>query len=343
MPSHLLVLPFFLLPLVAAAQDSATEPDPLFADDSVLEVRIKAPMRSIMTERPFENYVEGTFSYTEPDGREVSFDIGLRTRGRFRRREDICEFAPLRINFKKSQTRDTLFHKQDKLKLVTHCENRSPNYEQAVIAEYVAYRTFNLLTDMSFRARLLTVDYIDTDRDDRESQSYAILIEHRDRLAKRIGIPAVDVRMITIPQLDPDYAALAALFHYFLGNTDYSQIAAGPGESCCHNHELFSHDEQSFISIPYDFDMSGFVEAPHARPNSRFGLRSVRQRLYTGHCQYNDRVDEAVERFVANRDAIYDLIRSQEHLRPGKTRDQVRFVDSFFENVESPRDIERNL
>ncbi|MDX1500120.1 MAG: hypothetical protein R3176_09495, partial [Woeseiaceae bacterium] len=59
--------------------------------------------------------------------------------------------------------------------------------------------------------------------------------------------------------------------------------------------------------------------------------------------QYNDRVGEAVQRFVANRDAIYALIRSQEHLRPGKTRDQVRFVDSFFADVASPRDIERNL
>ena len=50
----------------------------------------------------------------------------------------------------------------------------------------LAYRILNLLTDTSFRARLLTVTYLYTD-DDREVESYAILIEHKDRLSKRIN------------------------------------------------------------------------------------------------------------------------------------------------------------
>lgn len=345
LPSHLfpplLVLAAGLVAAVARADDDG--PDPLFGDTGILDVQITAPMSEIMDERPVRDYIKGKFAVTEADGRLRIFDVGLRTRGNFRRREEICEFAPLRVNFKKSQTRNTLFDNQDKLKLVTHCENGSRNYEQSVIAEYVAYRVFNLLTDISFRARLLRVRYVDTARDNREYESYAVIIEHKDRLAERTGLSTVDIRMITVPQLVYDHAALGAVFQYFLGNTDFSQIATAPGEDCCHNHELFQTDEDKYYSVPYDFDMTGFVEAPHARPNSRFGLRNVRERLYRGRCLYNDHVAAAAGRFRENEKAIRELIESQQPLRGGKKRDQLRFVDSFFKDIESPRDIEKNL
>ena len=46
---------------------------------------------------------------------------------------------PLWVNFKKSDVKGTLFHKQDKLKLVVHCGD-SIRYEQALVREYLAYR-----------------------------------------------------------------------------------------------------------------------------------------------------------------------------------------------------------
>lgn len=329
--------------LISASAHAERLVDPLFADDSVLDVRIVAPFDSIMDDRPIERYVSGTFHFVDADGSEVAFDVGLRTRGRFRRNEDICPFAPIRLNFRKSQTKDTLFDKQDKVKLVTHCRTNSKAYEQNVLSEYLAYRTMNVLTDISFHARLLRITYVDTDRGDREYERYAFLIESSKRFAKRIGAPRVSARIVAIPDLVPEYAALAAMFQYFLGNTDYSMIASAKGENCCHNHELFGTRQTRYFSVPYDFDMTGFVDADHAEPNPRFGLRSVRDRLYRGRCAHNDHVPDVVALFQEKRAEIYALINEDPLLRNSTRRSHLQFVDGFFEDIETPSDVRKNI
>ena len=331
-----------LLPGATIAQD-LTDFDPLFESNDLIEVTITAPMTTLMRERPDEEYRDATFDLHEPAGEIVGLDIGLRTRGNFRRRPEICEFAPLRVNFKKKQTDDTLFDKQDKLKMVTHCQNGSPNYQQTVISEYLAYRVFNLLTDASFRVRLLRVTYVDTDKENRDDVNFAFFIEHADRISKRLGAPPVEIRMITIPELRPEYANLISLYHYFLGNTDYSQIATGPGMDCCHNQDLFANEGEKYYSVPYDFDMTGFVNADHSQPNSRFKLRNVRERRYRGYCLNNEYIPGSVARFHEKRDAIYDLINANELLDNGTRKSLLRFIDSFYKSLDSPKKIEKNI
>jgi hypothetical protein len=326
----------FLVAGAAAAQDIA-DADPLFASNGVVHVTIAAPIKQLMKDRPLDEYFSGTFSYQDEAGQLVEFDVGLRTRGKYRRKVETCRFAPLRINFKKSQTKDTLFDKQDKLKLVTHCRNDSATYEQAVIAEYLAYRIYNTLTDISFRARLLKVRYVDTDESGEEDVSYGILVEDEDRLAKRIGVPRAQVAKLVGSNLDPDYSALGTLFQYFIGNTDFSQVETAPGENCCHNHELFAHEGEKYLAVPYDFDMTGFVNAPHARPNPRFGLRSVRQRLYRGRCIHNDQLDGAAKLFLDKRGAIEALVETEAHLSDSVRKHQLRYIKSFYKEIESPR------
>jgi hypothetical protein len=328
--------------LPSPAQD-VEQPDPLFASQDILDVTITAPLETIMRDRPIEEYVSGTFAYRDSGGRLLEFNVGLRTRGNFRRREETCEFAPLRINFKKSEIDDTLFDKQDKLKLVTHCQNASSTYQQAIVAEYVAYRIFNLLTDVSFRVRLLNVRYVDSDDSDNERISYAILVEDSDRLSERIGISRAEVPRLSSSQLDPYYSALGAVFHYLIGNTDYSQVATAPGENCCHNHEILAQSNGYYLAVPYDFDMSGFVNAPHARPNPRFRLRSVRQRLYRGRCIHNGQLEAATQIFLDKRDEIERLVDSQAQLSSGTKNKQLRYLDSFFSDIESPRAREKHL
>ena len=332
----------FLSSQVPAAEPEAGL-DPLFAAEEILRLTITAPITSIMKERPMEEYVPGMLQYTEADGSVVEFEIGVRTRGRFRRQVENCDFAPLRINFRKSETRGTLFDRQDKLKLVTHCEDSSPRYQQSVVSEYLAYRIFNLLSDVSFRTRLLEVTYIDTDRKNREKTSYAIFIEHADRLAKRVDLPRLKTNRLTVGRLDPEYAGLVNLFQYFVGNTDFSQIAAAPGEDCCHNHELLGYEDEPVFAVPYDFDMTGFVNAPHAQPSRQLDLRSVRQRLYRGRCVHNTHLPAATKKFSEQRSAIYALINSQEHLKTRTRRSRLSFVDKFYEDIGSEKKVADKL
>jgi hypothetical protein len=101
---------------------------PLFANHAPLDVTIEAPLTTLMDERPEKEYLEGTFSYTKDDGTQQTFDLKLRTRGNFRRSEETCDFAPVRLNFRKKQLKDTEFDGQDKLKLVTHCQQNKMSF-----------------------------------------------------------------------------------------------------------------------------------------------------------------------------------------------------------------------
>ncbi len=333
---------FLCQPLLSGAVE-IDETDPLFAIDDIFDVEIEAPFTTIMRERSTDEDTPGTLRYGNSDGDIVELDIGIRTRGHYRRRPDVCSFAPLRLNFKKSQVPDTVFDHQNKLKLVTHCQVNSPRYDQFVLKEYLAYRIFNLVTDVSFRARLIRVTYIDSDRADRKSTRLAIIIEHRNQLARRISSAVVKIERATIGQLEPAYTNIASVFHYFIGNLDYSPIAPAIDRDCCHNHALFGLHNEPRFSVPFDFDMSGLVDAPHALPNPRFKIRSVRQRRYRGRCLNNSHLPASVGVFFEQRDNLYALLSAQEMMTRNTRRSTLRFFDDFFKSLDSSAKIERRL
>ena len=319
------------------------QPDLLFAGDELLELTIEAPFSSIMRERSTEVDTPAKLRYSDSDGDVIEHEIGIRARGEYRRNPDICSFAPLRLNLKESQTKNTIFDHQDKLKLITHCQSSSPIYDQYVVREYLAYRILNLVTDLSFRVRLVRVTYFDVDHEKRTQVRLAAIIEHRDRLAKRTSFETVSTQRIEYKQLVNAYTNIISVFHYFIGNTDYSPIAPEQGDDCCHNHSIFANKDGRYFSVPYDFDMSGFVDAPHAISNPRFKLRNARQRFYRGRCFNNFYVAASVTKFFEERDNIYALIRSQDLLTDSMRRKLTRYVDDFFESLDSPEKIEKTL
>ena len=308
-PYRLLLL---LLGLGAGA--AAQQPDPLFLRDTTVRVRLVSDFDTIVTERPDVDYLPGKLSYTADDGTSVELDVGIRTRGNFRRREDICPFPPLRLNFKKKQVKGTLFDGQDKIKLVTHCTPSSYMYEQAVVAEYLAYRVLNLLTDFSFRARLLRVEYAQSPEDE-GFETLAFLIEPGDSLARRIGVPELEVEQTDFAYLDAKHQNLMSVFQFFIGNTDVSTVRVGRKDDCCHNNSLFgTPGEPPYYAVPYDFDMSGFVYTPHSAPNPKLRIDSVRERLYRGRCSTNEFLPHSINLFVERRQAIENLVSDQEEL-----------------------------
>ena len=326
----------------AHAQGNSAAATPLFNGDEMLKVRIVAPFDVIAQERPVDEYVDGTFYLDIGNGESLELDVGLRTRGNYRRREDVCPFPPLRLNFKKKQVKDTLFDGQDKLKLVTHCTTDSFIYEQGIIAEYLAYRILNLMTDYSYRVRLLLIEY-ETPGTEERFDGYGILIEHKDSVAERLGIAPLSVETTPVSTLDLDYLNLTSVYQYLIGNTDFSPISGAAGAECCHNHTLFGNEGEPYYSIPYDFDMSGFVGTPYATPNPKLRLDSVQERLYRGRCINNDRLPDTLAAFSASREEIETLIRGQQELSGRKRRDILKYIDQFYRSVSNDRGIDRNL
>jgi len=335
----ILIATSIFLTLSASAQVSEA-PDPLFQDDETLQVTITAPLTTLVRERPKDDYLPGVFQYTESDGTVVDLDLEIRTRGHFRHKT--CDYPPLSLNLKKSQTDGTLFDKQNKLKLVIHCD-QSERYEQIVLREYLAYRILNAVTDMSFRARLLRVTYDNNEEQGDGQVRYGFLIEHKNRLAKRLDRKDLEVERTTVASIQPDQLNLTSVFEYLIGNTDFSPIAGALDNECCHNYVLFGNDIDPLLAIPYDFDQSGLVEAPYAAPNPRFRIRKVRQRLYRGRCVNNEHVAASLQKFRDSRGAINALVDGQEGL-DSKVRERiVRYIDDFYELIDDPRDVERRI
>jgi len=337
--STLTLITLSLLVTSALAQTSEM-PDPLFQYDEILQATITGPLTTLKTERPKDDYLKGVFRYTEADGVSVDLDLEIRTRGHFR--HATCEYPPLLLNFKKNQADGTLFDKQNKLKLVIQCDH-SERYEQGVLKEYLAYRILNAVTNMSFRVRLLQVTYVNTENDGRGQVRHGFLIEHKNRLAERYDLKDLEIERTTVAAIQPDRLNLTSIFEFLIGNTDFSPIAGHPDDDCCHNYVLFGNNVDPIIAIPYDFDQSGFVDAPYAIPNEQLHIRSVRQRVYRGRCVNNEHVATSLQKFRDHRSEIYALIEEQEGLESRVRKSLLRYVDDFYELINDPEEVERHI
>lgn len=322
-----IALVFVALPRAGRAQT------PLFADDSVLTLRIEGDFKALFRDRGEERKEHPARLRFWNGTDTASVKIGLRTRGIFRLKN--CSFPPLRIDLPTGKVANTVFAGQDKLKLVTHCRG-DRSYERNLLKEYALYRVFNAVTDTSFRARLAHVTYVDTTHAD-TTVRYGILIESDDALGKRLRAAVVDQHRVHDAVTDPAYMTLVALFQYLIGNTDWSVWGQ-------HNIQVFSDTvTHTLFAIPYDYDFSGAVGAPYASPPEQLPIKSVRERLYRGYCQPDSILAGAVARFRASKDSIYAAVNAVAPLEERDRRSMLSYFDEFFRTIENRNTIRREF
>ena len=287
-------------PLASSAFSS-----PLFDDDSVIEIRLGGPLRTLARDKKSAERVEYPFVLSV-DGTDIPVDVRVRGKSR----TIVCGFPPMRLRFPAEGTSQTVFADQDKLKLVTHCKSNRQGSENNTLEEYTAYRIFNLISDAGYRVRLLRIHYEDTDGGLRhlDRPYYGFLIESDEELAARIGGEVAEIGGVPYSRLNDRKTALFYVFQYMIGNTDWSLIRA-PGEDvCCHNAHLIEKNG-GLYPIPYDFDFSGLVNASYAKQSSIVGTKRVTQRVYRGYCKLPiDRIAPALEIITALREPIMSLV-----------------------------------
>lgn len=339
----LLVLMTLVIAMPVTAQEENEDddvehgPPVLFDSHEVIEFTLEADFDQLKGDRSQESEDRpAVIKWTEPDGTAHQAELQVRTRGIFRLERSTCgEMPPIRLNFKVGQMEGTVFQGQDKVKMITFCRDRD-SYEQDVIEEYLTYRIYNELTDVSFGARLAHITYVDTSGDDDPITRYGFMIEAEDALAERLGGRMIYVPSIPPGSVDGPSALRLALFQYLIGNTDYSALEF-------HNVRLVRTADGRYLTVPYDFDMAGFINTSYAVPDPSLRLRNVRERLYRGYCQAGGDYQAAYDEFTSKRDAIYALINTQEGLEDSKKRDVVEYVDEFFNVIEGGRNAERQI
>ena len=314
---------------------SAAGRDPLFQDHTILKAVLTAPISQAYAQRDSEVrlYFPGQWTYLDTEGQPHRLDVSIRIRGNFRR--EYCELPPLRLNFKKSQVKGTLFKGQDKLKLVAPCQHGLES-QQKLLLEYLAYRTYEILTDYSLGTRLIRLSYVDTDDKLQSWTDLAFVIEDEKDLAKRLHLDEARVAENRFDELDQSTTALAELFQLLISNHDYSVLQGPEGEYCCHNSIMYTREEDAGkrIPVPYDFDMSGLVNAKYASPPSHLPIRLVRTRYYRGLCQPPEIMDAAVAQMLAKKDEIIALYETHPELSRLSRNRNVAYVKKFFAMLE---------
>jgi len=347
-PPFLFFLPLLaLVPGLLQGQEMVPPPDeeiqnarnaPLFTTHEVVPMTLEADFSAIRRHDRSQDSEErpALIRWTTVSGINDSMEIQIQTRGNFRLQRRNCDFPPLRLNLKKKATEGTVFEGQDKLKLVVTCKTNRDYWEQYVVVEYLIYRTLNILTDRSFRARLARVTYVDTGDDEDPFTRYAVLLEDDDIMALRQGGQKVDWTsgQLHPRHLEPFHAVLVEVFQFMIGNTDWSGVEM-------HNMELVRDSLNEYSTVPFDFDFSGMVNARYAAPDRSLRIRRVRQRLFRGFCpeglpRPKSVYDSVYARYLEKKNEIYQLWRSQEGLSPDRREDSLEYLDEFFQILEDP-------
>jgi len=311
----------------ASAANAVGTATPLFSSDAPIHIVLKGPFASLVsnrdeTPRPASMTVDG-----------VTYPISLSPRGITRRTSDICDFPPLRVQLTQAAPAGSLFEHQRRLKLVTHCK-RDAGFQQKVLLEYSAYRLYNLMTPLSFRARLANIDYVD-DSGRPYISRVGFFIEDFDDVAKRNGLrDAHAPSLIPLSQIDAAAGARFGVFEYMISNYDWSMRAAPKNEECCHNGRLLA-GAGLYQPVPYDFDYSGLVDASYAIPPESVPISNVRQRNYRGYCVHTAQARAFAAQLASRRADFTGLFATIPGMDAKNQARAASYIQGFFADIDS--------
>ncbi len=307
--------------VVALLALSPTSAAPLFEELAVVDAILEGPLADVMSDTDSRKELPFVLRV---DGEEHAVKVRLRGKSRLR----VCDFLPLRLNFRKSEVGGTLFADQDKLKLVVPCRALERS-EKNLIEEYAVYRIFNLLTPASYRVRLMQMTFKDSGSTKGDERLHTFALEPSGQLAARLDGRESELSEVALSWLDADHMALVYVFQYLVSNVDWSLVRPDGEEACCHNGTLVE-TEDDILYIPYDFDLSGFVDAPYAFPPPELRVDRVTQRRYRGFCTERARLERALETIVSKRQDIVALIESLPVLTAKDKDRRIGYLDRFF-------------
>src|SRR5688572_15755540 len=149
---HLLFVCFIAVSGSIYAQTEQIDSIKFFQDESIIELTLEMEVKDLLGKKQKQRYIPATVSMDFKNGTSITEQIKVSVRGNFRREN--CYMPGLSLDFHNATS--PRLYKLDKLKLVCGCSSGSEN-EQMVLREYMAYRIYNLITDKSFRTRLVKV------------------------------------------------------------------------------------------------------------------------------------------------------------------------------------------
>ncbi len=323
----------FLLSVTAfqstCGQSSSFNKDAFFNDTTVLNAVLAANMTKIYSYHGKKDIdYPATFATTLADSTKVNDQIIMDIRGHFRL--GFCYVPPIKLIF--NYRKESKLYSLKSLKLVNECKINN-EFDQYLLKEYTIYRIYNLLSDMSFRVRLLNLTLLDSVGKKKTITEHAFLLEDIKTVAERNNCKEIKNERLPTEATDRKQMTMVAIFEYMIGNTDWAV-------SVNHNIRLISSKTDSLsrpFVIPYDFDYSGFVNTTYAIPDEKLDIENVRQRLYRGFPRTLPEVEEVIAVYKEKKDMIYSLINNFNLLTAASKSEMTGYLDEFYKIINDPK------
>jgi hypothetical protein len=325
------VLLFIFLSSPVLSQPQKIDSSKFFTEDHPVEMKLNSDFRKLINNKLKMAEQPATVSLKLTDNSSYSGETTIRARGVTRK--ETCTMPPIMVDFRKPAANSPL-SPLHKLKLVCGCST-SAEEERLVLKEYLTYKIYTLLTDMSFRVRLAKVTYEDS-KGKKPYTQYGYFIEDVDAMAKRNHCRELEKVATAQERTDRNQMTLISLFQYMIGNADWSVANY-------HNIKLLlSKDETKKIpyAVPYDFDYCGLVNAYYALPPEQLGNKDVRERVYRGFPRTMEELQIVIEKFNDQKANIKNLIMNFEPL-PLKTRSEMMdYIEEFYKIINDKKMVE---
>jgi hypothetical protein len=329
----LLVL-FIVLPVCFDVAAQKLDRKKFFEEESIVNTTLEMDLRDLLAKKEKQRFLPGTITLTFKDGSVVKEKITATVRGNFRR--ETCYMPGLTVNFK-ADTNSSMA-KFKTMKISNGCSS-GDDPGQLVIKEYLAYKIYNVLTDMSLKARMMNITFKDLSGKRKSYTQYAFMIEDVDDMAKRNNMIEVEGTPYYTEQTNRDQMTLVTLFEYLIGNTDWSVPAY-------HNVKLIAPKEDKSVRpyvVAYDFDICGFVDPPYATIDEQLQekISSVRERLNRGFPRTMEELKIAVKLFNDRKQKIIDLIKNNEYLSSRNKSNSIDYIEDFYKTINDDRELKR--
>lgn len=324
---YLIASIIFLSPGIIWSQHN--ELTTLFLDETPMDIKLRINVREVKDEKIDSIYFTYMMHYKHQDKWD-SIKVEVRARGNFRRKE--CFYPPLRVKIKKEHAKGTVFEGNKSLKLVLPCKQPVKD-NSLIMKEYICYQMYEPITKYTFNTRLLNIEFTDIgNKKSKPVQFRGFFIEDDDEVAKRhLGKVVEDIKLHPM-QLQDTAAVRHDMFQYMVANTDWST-------TFLHNAKLIKlNDSRTYIPLAYDFDMSGFVNAPYATVNDQLPISTVRERLYRGFCRPEPLLQAIRREYLSKETEIKSKIKSNEaDIDPKEFSAMTKYMDEFFSTLKNDK------
>ena len=328
---RLFLLIFFISNLVVAQK--AQKSDLLFEEQTPLQIKLNYSNKDMNRNTDDSTFIKTDMGYFHNE-KWSSIEVDLRARGNFRRNE--CYFPPIKMKIKKEHYKETLFDGNKTMKLVLPCKLENENNDN-ILQEFIAYKIYEKISPYHFKTRLVAIDFTEPNgKKEKKFQLKGFLIEDDKRVAERHEGKVFE-RYIHPMAMDHLTSVQNAFFQFLLGNTDFSVAYQ-------HNGKLLYIDKK-IIPLPYDFDMSGWVDPSYATVNESLGINSVKDRVYRGFSRDRIYFNQVRKEFLDKKEDLINLVASySSQFENTKEFESIQdFIISFYQVIEDETSFEKEI